>query len=224
MTTTRPVQSSMFPDIQPDKPVGRIPGSVFIGTNAELIATFAPFYLTGSVLDVTYGDGNWWTNYQPAEFTAHDLYKLDGIDFRHLPEADGSVDAVCFDPPYIPQGGVETSTLAPNGAGFLDAFGLQSMSRADLFALMRDGLTETARVARRYVLVKCNDYVNGGSFHLGHLEMLRHAETLPLTVHDLIVHNTGPGPGGHNIFEIQRARRAHSYLIVFAKSHERTTH
>lgn len=216
MTIPRNVQPSMFPDVVPDRPVGKIPGSVFVGTNADLIATFAPLYLTGSVLDVTYGNGNWWTTFQPAEFTAHDLYKLDGIDFRHLPEPDRSIDSVCFDPPYIPQGGVETSTLAPNGCGFIDAFGLKSMSREDLYQLMRDGLTEAARVARRYVLAKCNDFVNGGAFHLGHFEMLKHAETIGLTVHDLIVHHTGPGPGGHNIFDVLRARRHHSYLIVFA--------
>ena len=35
--------------------------------------------------------------------------------------------------------------------------------------------------------------------------------------HDQIVHHTGSGPGGHNIFDPKRARRHHSYLLVFAK-------
>jgi hypothetical protein len=36
-------------------------------------------------------------------------------------------------------------------------------------------------------------------------------------VHDLIVHHSGGGAGGHNVIDIKRAARVHSYLVVFSK-------
>lgn len=214
MTASRAIELSLFPDVAPDRPRGRLLGSVVTGTNADLISDVAPLYLEGrTVMDVTYGRGFWWKRYRPDALIAHDLdpNKGDGVDFRHLPEADNSVDVVCFDPPYIPQGGYETSTEK----AFADGFGLRSMSRAELWQLMDDGLVECVRVAREHVLMKCCDFVNGGSFHLGHIKAIELAAGHGLAVHDLIVHHTGAGPGGHNIFTPLRARRHHSYLIVF---------
>lgn len=211
--TTRPVEASLFPDVRPDRPTGRLVGSVQIGSNADLIATIAPLYLTGSVLDVTYGEGGWWRRFQPTDFTAHDLYKLDGVDFRQLPEPDRSVDTVCFDPPYVPQGGMSTSTMDT----FRDRFGLTAESQPwwECFNDMAAGLKECARVARRWVLVKCSEFVSGGAFKLGSLHMMNTGLDLGLSIHDVIVHHTGSGPGGHNIWEAKRARRHHSYLLVF---------
>lgn len=215
MSTARIVEQSLFPDIQPDKPVGPILPSVFVGTNADLMRAVAPYYLTGTVLDVTYGEGNWWTRFMPAHFTAHDKYKLDGVDFTSLPEGDNTIDTVCFDPPYVPQGGTGTT----DGAAFRHRFGLteQSTPWTATRDLMTDGLAECARVARLYVLAKCSDFVSGGAFHLGHRWILAAADECGLNVHDLIVHNTGSGIGGHNIFVPKRARRHHSYLLVFTK-------
>lgn len=217
--TTRPVELSLFPEVKPDRPIGHLTGSVINGTNADLIATIAPIYLDGhSVLDVTYGKGAWWRRYTPDRFTCHDL-ALDGVDFRDLPEADNSVDVVCFDPPYVPCGSlpqvIESSHRSSAGA-FRHAYGLQPMSHNDIETLFRDGLAECARVARRWVLAKCADYVTGGRFRLGHLSMIDAARSADLAdPWDLIVHHTGPGPGGHNITHPLRARRHHSYLLAF---------
>lgn len=219
MSKVRAVQQTMFADIAPEKPVGKILPSVFVGTNADLMAAVAPYYLTGSVLDVTYGEGKWWDRFTPDPFTFHDLYKVDGVDFRALPEADASVDTVCFDPPYIPQGGVEK--LTRKNATFLGRFGLtKSMSDSELWSMVGGGLTEAARVVKPkgFVLVKCMDFVNGGGLTLGHRQVLDMADTIGLRCHDLIVHHSGSGPGGHNIFDPKRARRHHSYLLVFTKA------
>lgn len=214
LSKARPVELSLFPDVAPDRPRGPLLGSVIAGTNADLIATIAPLYLAGnSVLDVTYGDGKWWTRYQPERFTFHDLHKHDGVDFRQLPEADNSVDVVCFDPPYVPQGGMASSTQAD----FRDRFGLTTESTPwwECFDLMAAGLAECARVARHWVLAKCADFVTGGQFKLGSLHMMQTALDLGLGIHDVIVHHAGPGPGGHNITTPIRARRHHSYLLIF---------
>lgn len=198
-----------------ERNTGRVPLSVFSGLNADLIDYIAPLYLYGSVLDVTYGEGNWWRRFTPDPFTFHDL-KLDGVDFRNLPHPDRSFDAVCFDPPYVPAGGTRLSGQTKAEARFRDSFGLEPRSLAELDALIAAGLAECARVASRWLLVKCCDFVTGGAFTLGHHTIICRALELGLIPHDLIVHAAGTGPGGHNITEIKRARRAHSYLLVFA--------
>jgi hypothetical protein len=213
---TRDVQSSLWPDLRADKPVGPLLGSVFVGSNADLIAAVAPLYLTGSVLDVTYGDGRWWDRYRPDPFTYHDKHKVDGIDFRRLPEPDRSVDAVCFDPPYVPAGGGPSNETCDK---FRDRFGLDwgdgYRSYAELSDLIRLGLAECARVSRRWVLVKCMEFVSSARFCDMPHQVTNWALDLDLAKYDQIVHHTGNGPGAHNIFTPLRARRHHSYLLVF---------
>jgi hypothetical protein len=212
---SRPVTQSLFPDLIPDRPSGHLFGSVQTGTNAQLIATIAPIYFTGSVLDVTYGEGKWWSKFRPTDFTYHDLHKVDGVDFTNLPHDDRSFDTVCFDPPYVPQGGLSDRQDAVD---FRDRFGLlkQSTPWTETKQLLEDGLTECLRVDRRFVVAKCSDFTSGGRFHLGHRWMMDAATAAGAgDPWDLIVHHTGSGPGGHNIWEQQRARRHHSYLLVF---------
>lgn len=197
------------------RPVGPLPESVVRGDNSALLASVSEIYLRGSVLDVTYGRGMWWRRFTPATFGHHDL-ALDGVDFRDLPHADRSWDAVCFDPPYVPRQGIAPATRLEDAA-YRQRYGLAvSRGRAELELLIGDGLAECARVARQWVLVKCCDYVNGKQFHLGHVFVIRAGEGLGLRVHDLIVHAAGSGPGGGQITTVKRARRAHSYLIVFS--------
>lgn len=229
MTVPRPVQSSMF-DSHPDKPVGRIPPSVMGGTNAELIAAVAPLYLTGSVLDTTYGRGSWWLRFTPEPFIKHDLHTLDGVDFCALPEDDSSIDTVCFDPPYVISGTASSARLGPDfqhryGIGLTDTRLVNTTEGTAAFeAVLLAGLAEAIRVSRKWVLVKCMEFSQGShvqpsrNFHdIPHLVTM-HALSLGCWKHDQIVHHTGSGPGGHNIFDVKRARRHHSYLIVFRKT------
>ena len=228
-TKVRAVQMSMFPDIRPDKPFGPILPSVFVGSNADLIDAIAPYYLTGSVCDVTFGEGAWWKRHKPADFVAHDLHKLDGVDFTDLPEPDDTYDTVCFDPPYVVSGGESSANLSDN---FQDRYGVgasrfgigkgQPIGRERRFeTMLRCGLNESIRVSRRLVLVKCMEFTQGSfahnDFHDIPFLMTKWAMRAGCVKHDIIVHHTGSGPGGHNIFVPKRARRHHSYLIVFRK-------
>lgn len=223
--TGRPVQTSFVEGME--RPVGPILQSVYTGTNADLMAAVAPLYLTGSVLDVTYGEGKWWDRFKPDPFTFHDLHKVDCVDFRALPEADGSIDTVTFDPPYVLSGGCSSERLGPE---FQNRYGIgeQNMpivvgrkGREALFELILDGLTECCRVASSWVLVKCMEYAQGGGFHDVPTMVTNRAAELGWVKHDQIVHNTGTGPGGHNIWTVKRARRAHSYLLIFASPRDR---
>jgi hypothetical protein len=126
-------------------------------TNAHLIADVARLgYLDGEiVLDVTYGRGGFWERWRPAGLVAHDLYTLDRVDFRHLPEADASVDVVVLDPPYRLNG-------RPDRGDFDERFGTDRRMRwQDKHQLIRDGITEAARVLRvgGYLALKCQDQV-----------------------------------------------------------------
>jgi hypothetical protein len=215
--TYRDIQLSMLEGM--DRPVGAILESVFVGSNADLMKAVAPLYLTGSVLDVTYGGGKWWDRYRPEPFTFHDL-ALDGVDFRSLPYADGAFDTVAFDPPYVDSGTNSSPRLGPD---FQHRYGIGSArvkGRAVLVTLILDGLNEACRVSRRFVLVKCMEYAQGSGacgFHdIPHL-VTNAAADAGWCKHDQIVHYTGTGPGGHNIFRVKRARRAHSYLLVFCR-------
>ncbi len=212
----RPVQQSLI-DPTLERPVGPIPRSAVRGNNADLIASVASLYLTGSVLDVTYGRGKWWDRFTPDPFTFHDL--ADGIDFRALPEDDDSFDAVCFDPPYVPAGGGPMNASCDD---FRDRFGLDwgdgYRSVAALAAMVEKGLAECARVTNRWLLVKCMEFVSGGKFHDMPTNVTLWCRDLGLAKHDVIVHAAGSGPGGQNIYEPLRARRSHSYLLVFEKA------
>lgn len=211
----RPVQLGLMEGS--DRAVGPMLGSVVHGNNSDLMHQVSSLYLTGSVLDVTYGRGMWWQRFQPEPFGHHDL-ALDGVDFRYLPHADRSWDTVCFDPPYVPRQGGSDATMGRD-QDFRDRFGLaDSRGGLELQALIADGLAECARVMNRWLLVKCNDYTNGRQFHLGHVRVLEASIRAGLRCHDLIVHASGTGPGGGQIREVKRARRAHSYLLVLERT------
>lgn len=222
----RAVALSMFPELVSDKPVGPIPPSVMTGTNADLIARVADLYLTGSVVDLTYGEGKWWDRYCPAEFVAHDLHKVDGVDFTNLPEDDNTYDTACFDPPYVISGTASSEALGPEfqnryGIGLHNLAAKKTATGSQRFEdMLRGGLLEAARVSRRWVLVKCMEFAQGShasvDFHdIPYLMTKWALEDAGMVKHDQIVHHTGSGPGGHNIWTPKRARRHHSYLLVF---------
>jgi len=219
-TATRDMQLALIEGME--RPVGPLPLSVQTGTNADLMATVAPMYLTGSVLDVTYGKGSWWDRFTPDPFTFHDLHTVDGVDFRDLPHSPDSFDTVCFDPPYTISGGKGSSTAGD----FLDRFGIGDLGGTAFYDLILGGLAEVCRVAESLVLVKCMEFaqgdgMDGTGFHDMPTLIATAARATGWAVHDRIVHNTGTGPGGHNITTIKRARRAHSYLLVFVPANIR---
>ena len=211
---SRDVQASMFPELRSHAAVGPLVPSVIAGSNADLINKMRRLYLTGPVLDVTYGRGSWWLLHQPDQFQGHDL-KTDGVDFTALPYPDRSWSTVCFDPPYIPAGGSTTTTAGQ----FQERFGIDcGRSQSQIEALIFAGLAEAARVAGDWLLVKCQDYVSGGAFTPMSYRIWQEAVRVGLHLHDEIVHHSGSGPGGHNIVDQKRARRHHSKLLVFTQA------
>jgi hypothetical protein len=160
-------------------------------TNADLIVDCAKLgYLRKEwiTLDPTYGRGNWWTAWQPDVLIKHDLYKLDGVDFRDLPEDAGTMDAVAYDPPYVSVGSRKTTTIPE----FLDNYGLVEApaSPSGLQELINDGLIEVHRVLRKrgMALVKCASYVSSGRLWPGDFHTQAHAAAIGFDVVDVLRH------------------------------------
>ena len=166
-------------------------------------------------LDPTYGRGSWWRRWRPDQLVCHDL-AMDGVDFRYLPEDDGTFDVAVFDPPYVCVGGRQTSTIPD----FLDRYGLADAPKtpAALQKLIDDGLAEVARVVvgGGLLLVKCQSYVWGGKLWPGTFRVAERAERLGLELVDHLVHISGrrPQPPGRRQVH---ARRNHSDLLVLRK-------
>lgn len=210
-------------------------------TNGHMIAAAARLgYITGHVLDPTYGGGGWWTVYRPAAFTGTDLYAPDvaHIDFRAMPWDDDTFDTVAYDPPYKLKG---TST---DDSDVRWGIGPDHMPREERHALMRDGMTECARVlapsdrrtrkgetigAYRHLLVKCQDQVEGGRVRWQTRMMTDHGEMkLGLILVDRFEFLTAGGrpqpqrtraDGRPSVQE--HARRNGSTLLVFRKPRRR---
>lgn len=183
--------------------------------NGPLIAAAADLWIEPDdlVVDITYGRGNFWTVFRPENFVGHDL-ATDGVDFRHLPELDDSVNVVIFDPPYIAQGGRTTSTIPD----MLDRYGLDDCPKSvvELDALHNAGIQEAARVLapKGRLMVKCMDYVNGGKLVLGRHKIVTMAQAADLEQVDEFVHVSGCGPQPPGRRQLH-SRRAHSFLCVF---------
>jgi hypothetical protein len=130
-------------------------------SNGDLIAEVARLgYLDGQVLDATYGLGTFWKHYKPDDLVTNDLY-VGGADYaydyRELPiEWERQFDAVVFDPDYKLNG---TPALGEFDARYGTG---GDVSRAQRYKSILEGASECARVAKRYLLVKCQDQVESG--------------------------------------------------------------
>jgi len=97
--------------------------SAYVGVNADVFPKVLQLHVpVGSVVaDVTYGSGIFWRN------VPHDTYRLvatdikTGVDCRDLPYADGEIDCVVLDPPYM-EGLFRRGKEQLAGAGSYSAF------------------------------------------------------------------------------------------------------
>ena len=188
-------------------------------SNAQLIADcYELGYLDGHVLDPTFGKGNWWTVWRPETLTAHDLdpERGDGVDYRNLPEPDGTFDSVAFDPPYVSIGGRQTSGIKD----IHRAYGMADTPKSPwgLFEYNTLGFAECVRVLKRggAITYKSQDYISSGKFQPVTHWIITDALRRGLEYVDRLEHTGSirPQPPGRRQVH---ARRNLSTMLVFRK-------
>lgn len=171
----------------------------------------------GMILDATYGLGRFWRDWMPNHLVGMDANPAKARDvvgdFTGLPFSDGTFDAVVLDPPYK-LNGTGGSHPSDDGYGVADPDWV-AKTWQQKHTLIRDGITEAARVVRRggHVLLKCQDQVCSGQVRWQTIEFANHAATLGLRLvdrFDLLGHR--PQPAGRRQVH---ARRNYSSLLVF---------
>jgi hypothetical protein len=188
---------------------------------ADAIKMFCVYDGTKSAVDLTFGDGKWWTEADReaafAKFVIHDKYKYDGVDYERLPEADETYDYVFFDPPYVSKGGRSTSTIGKMDA----AYGIGGTSAPSPQALqdsINKGLSEAFRVLKPegICFVKVMDYVSSGHVWWGHFNTHVAAKLCGFLVDDRLIHVGRPGPQPQGRKQ-KHARNNFSVLLVLRK-------
>jgi hypothetical protein len=148
-------------------------GSEFRHRNANLIQAAALRHIPRGALvaDVTYGGGQFWNFRQPGptwfRLIASDIAPGRGLvrgDFRQLPYAGRTFDAVVFDPPYLVD---NSGGLSISGLSMSARYGLGNLPRMDFAAVLglyRRGMHEASRVLKPggVLMVKGQDQVHRG--------------------------------------------------------------
>lgn len=201
--------------------------------NGELITdAFKLLFVNGLwcesdlVLDVTYGDGKWWTEFQPERFVALSRRNDPGFDFADTGLLTGSARVVAFDPPYVCKGGRETSTILDMD----DAYGLidAPLTPAALLTMNTGGLSEAMRLATHAVLLKSMDFVSGGELQC-HTRLLEaYAESKGWVVFERLVHLPTGGrpqpalsPSGKPRRELRGRQRPSTLSILVPRKYRR---
>ena len=178
----------------------------------------------GSVVaDVTYGKGVFWRNVPEG---LYDLQATDiqtGVDCRELPYANGEIDCVVLDPPYMHSpGGTAHSQQRPfeeyyrnNQAG--------GQTRRKYHEAVLDLYLDAGREAHRVLrkrgvfIVKCQDEVCSNRQRFTHVELITEYNHIGFTAEDLFVVVRNNRPGVSRMVKQVHARKNHSYFLVFWK-------
>lgn len=193
--------------------------TVIEGINSDLIKVVSDFYIEdgSTVADVTYGKGVFWkkVDLERINLLKTDLVTLSPpVDFRNLPYADGSINHVVFDPPYM-----HTPGHPIVDERYQNSNTTSKMYHADIMSVLYGGgIKEGHRVLKEdgYLFVKCQDEIESGYQRWSHIEIYNIAINLGFYGKDLFILKPPSIPGIQNKNQ-KHARKSHSYLWVFQK-------
>jgi hypothetical protein len=181
------------------------------GTNADLLPQILELYVPeGSVIaDVTYGKGTFWKQVDISKYDLRPTDLMTGVDFRHLPYSDASIDVFVLDPPFMHTGA--TVHVSINSRYHNE----NNTSHESVIRLYAAGILEAARVLKKkgVLIVKAQDECESGRQRFSHVELINLLELFGFEVLDLfvLVRNGIPmirQPRQHH------ARKNHSYALV----------
>ncbi len=204
--------------------------SAFTGGNADIFPQILELHVPhgAKIADVTYGTGVFWKNIDPSRYKLIHSDISTGIDCRALPYAQGSLDAIVLDPPYM-EGLLRPNKEHKAGGGAYSAFreyysnGDEVSTGPKWHAAVSDlyykAGTEAFRVLKDngVMIVKCQDEVSANRQWLTHVEIINHYEMLGFYTKDLFVVVRMNKPGISRLKKQVHARKNHSYFLVFVK-------
>lgn len=204
--------------------------SAHVANNQEVFPLILDLYipLGSTIADVTYGKGVFWRDVPSGKYNLLSTDIQSGVDCRHLPYADSSIDSLILDPPYMeglfrPSG----SSLAGSGTyGAFREFYSDGEARDEgpkyhkaVLDLYYKASDEAYRVLRPngVLIVKCQDQVSAGKQRLMHVDIILHCESLGFEAEDLFVVVRKNRPGVSRLIKQRHARKNHSYFLVFRR-------
>lgn len=205
--------------------------SAHIGTNADLFPKILELHVPeGSVVaDVTFGLGVFWRNVPKSKYILKASDLKTGVDFRKLPYADGSIDCMVLDPPYM-EGLLRRNAKHLGGVGSYHSFrnaysdGNGSDTEPKWHAAVLDLYFKAGKEAHRVLredgifIVKCQDEVSAGKQNLTHVEIINEYAKLGFYAKDLFVLVRPNNASVSRILKQVHARKNHSYFLVFVKT------
>ena len=207
--------------------------SAHIGANGAVFPQILDLHVPrGSrVADVTWGKGAFWRQVPDDHYEVLATDLQSGVDCRDLPYADGSIDALVLDPPYME--GLfrrNTSHLAGSGshAAFRGRYSDGSATEPDdaapryhdaVLELYLQAGVEARRVLRNHgvFIVKCQDEVSANRQRLTHVELINAYAADGFYCKDLFVVVRPNRPVVSRLLRQEHARKNHSYFLVFIK-------
>lgn len=210
--------------VQNGAPTNDLVLSAHIGGNEGVFPQILSLYVPESsvIADVTYGEGVFWRNVAEGLYTVRGTDIRMGVDCRDLPYADGEIDAVVLDPPYMHSPGGTAHVGTPfeeryrnNGTGNKTA----KKYHEAVLSLYEDAGREAHRVLRDrgVFIVKCQDEVCSNRQRFTHVEIMEAYADLGFVAEDLFVVVRTNRPGVSRAVRQVHARKNHSYFLVFWK-------
>jgi hypothetical protein len=209
--------------------------SAHTGGNAELFPQILALHVPAgaSIADVTYGQGVFWRQVPPGRYRVLPSDLATGTDCRALPHADGAVDAVVLDPPYM-EGLLREKAETRGGQGshgglraFYAAGGTAEHAtprpggrwHQAVLDLYLEAAAEARRVLRDHgiLIVKCQDEVSANRQELTHVQIVTGLAALGFYARDLFVLVRSNRPAVARLMRQVHARKNHSYFLVFQK-------
>jgi hypothetical protein len=174
-------------------------------------------------LDCTYSKGSFWKDL-PSPINKSDLYPANDsviqASSENLPFADGSMNSIMYDPPFVIAGATYKSNK--EGSSLMAKRFEGYTTYEDLMKNYYLTLKELYRICAKdgFVVMKCQDTVSSGKNHFTHSMIMNMAMELGFYPKDLFIlnSNTRVNSFGTKWTRQQHARKYHSYFWVFQKT------
>ena len=211
--------------VQNGSPSNNLVLSAYSDGNDKLFSRILALYLKPKsiVADVTFGKGVFWRNIPDGRYDLRPTDMLTGTDCRDLPYADGEIDCVVLDPPYMhsPGGTAHSSHNAFEEHYQNNGSGKQTEAKYHqaVVELYEEAGREAYRVlrVRGVFIVKCQDEVCSNRQRFTHIEIMNAYKGMGFVAEDLFVMVRNNRPGVSRTIRQVHARKNHSYFLVFWK-------